>query len=157
MSDTSVRLIQRLDYMFADTENGFYPAVCEAAIVRPNDVLRLGALQIQTFEQDHGTISSLGLRVGDLAYSTDVKRLDDNAYDILRGVRTWVVDAAGHDSRTNPVHACLEEVMEMNEKVGAARVILTHLPPTMDYQTLRASLPAHIEPAYDGMRVTFSF
>jgi phosphoribosyl 1,2-cyclic phosphate phosphodiesterase len=157
LEETSVRLIQRLDYMFADTENGFYPAVCEAAIVKPPERLNLGPFKIQTYEQDHGTISSLGLRIGNLAYSTDVKRLDDAAFDILRGVETWVVDGAGHDSRSNPVHASIEEVIEMNERIGALRVILTHLPPTMDYQTLRQTLPPYMEPAYDGMRLTFTF
>ena len=33
------------------------------------------------------------------------------------------------------------------------RAILTNLHTDLDYETLRASLPANVTPAYDGMRV----
>ena len=33
------------------------------------------------------------------------------------------------------------------------RAILTNLHIDLDYETLRAKLPANVEPAYDGMRV----
>jgi phosphoribosyl 1,2-cyclic phosphate phosphodiesterase len=33
------------------------------------------------------------------------------------------------------------------------RAILTNLHTDLDYETLRAKLPAHVTPAYDGMRV----
>jgi phosphoribosyl 1,2-cyclic phosphate phosphodiesterase len=35
------------------------------------------------------------------------------------------------------------------------RAILTHMTAELDYATLRRDLPAHIEPAYDGMIVEF--
>jgi phosphoribosyl 1,2-cyclic phosphate phosphodiesterase len=38
-------------------------------------------------------------------------------------------------------------------RVKPARAILTNLHVTMDYQTLKASLPPGVEPAYDGMTV----
>ncbi len=155
MGSTLARLQQRLDYMFLDLENGFYPAVCSAVNVRQGADITIGDLTIKTFEQDHGTIQSLGLRIGDIGYSTDVKRLDDAAFETLAGIHTWIVDAAGHHSRTNPVHACIDEVVEMNEKIRARRVVLTHLPPTMDYQTLLKELPQDFEPAYDGMTIEF--
>lgn len=155
MGSTLARLQQRLDYMFLDLENGFYPAVCNAVSVRQGADITIGDLTLKTFEQDHGTIQSLGLRIGDIGYSTDVKRLDDAAFETLAGIHTWIVDAAGHHSRTNPVHACIDEVVEMNEKIRARRVVLTHLPPTMDYQTLLKELPQDFEPAYDGMTIEF--
>ena len=33
------------------------------------------------------------------------------------------------------------------------RAILTNLHTDLDYETLRTSLPEHVTPAYDGMRV----
>ena len=33
------------------------------------------------------------------------------------------------------------------------RAILTNLHTDLDYETLRASLPAHVTPAYDGLSV----
>ena len=152
---TITKMLHRFDYMFANMENGFYPAVCEANAVSMSTPMTLGDITFTPFMQDHGTIDSIGLRIGKLGYSTDVKRLDDTAISILTGIDTWLVDGAGHHSPTNPVHACIEEVIEMNEKIGAKRVILHHLPPTMDYQTLLKELPPGFEPAYDGLTLDF--
>jgi phosphoribosyl 1,2-cyclic phosphate phosphodiesterase len=35
------------------------------------------------------------------------------------------------------------------------RAILTHLHVDLDYDALKRELPAHVEPAYDGMVVEF--
>ncbi len=153
---TLAQLEKRVDYMFKSSENGFYPAVCDAVPIELHQQMTIGDIAFTPFEQDHGTIKSLGLRIGNVAYSTDVKRLGPEAYKILSGVETWIVDGMGNHSRENPVHVCIEEVIEMNEKVGAKRVYLTHLPPTMDYQTLLKELPPGFVPAYDGMTLDFS-
>jgi phosphoribosyl 1,2-cyclic phosphate phosphodiesterase len=149
-------LYTRFDYMFRDSENGFYPAVCDPAPLTMGAAVTIGDITFAPFEQDHGTISSVGLRIGNIGYSTDVKRLDDAAYAALDGVDTWIVDGAGYHSKTNPVHASIDEVIGMNKRIGAARVILTHLPPTMDYQTLIKELPDGFIPAFDGMRIAYN-
>ncbi len=148
-------LYKRVDYMFKDSENGFYPSVCDAEIMAMGHKITIGDIALTPFEQDHGTIPSLGLRIGDIAYSTDVKRLDEAAFSTLRGVETWIVDGAGYHSETNPVHANIKEVIAMNERIEARQVILTHLPPTMDYKTLVGELPPGIIPAIDGMTLPF--
>jgi phosphoribosyl 1,2-cyclic phosphate phosphodiesterase len=146
-------LQHRLGYMFEDSENGFYPAVCDPVLLDMGTPKTIGDITFTPFLQDHGTIDSIGLRIGNIGYSTDVKRLDDVAFDILQGVDTWIVDAAGYHSKTNPVHATIDEVITMNERIGAARVILTHLPPTMDFQTLAEELPEGYIPAVDGLTI----
>ena len=37
--------------------------------------------------------------------------------------------------------------------VGAKHAVLTHMDQSMDYATLRAMLPPHVEPGYDGMEI----
>ena len=81
------------------------------------------------------------------------KRLAAAAMACLTGIKTWLVDAAAHDQTENPVHMGVQEVIELNKTIGAERVILTHLPPTMDYQTLLKDLPRGFEPAYDGLSI----
>ena len=153
--DTHERLVRRLDYMFEERADGFYPAVCDAVVVQKGAEIRIGDLAMTAFEQDHGTIVSMGLKIGNIGYSTDVKRLDDQAFKILSGIDTWIVDGNGQHRRENPVHACIEEVVEMNEKIGAKKIYLTHLPLLMDHQAMLDELPSHIEPAYDGMVLNF--
>lgn len=145
----------RVGYMFEDSENGFYPAVCDPIVLGMNAPVTMGDITFVPFLQDHGTLDSIGIRVGNIGYSTDVKRLDEAAYKALEGIQTWIVDAAGYHSDTNPVHANLKEIATMNERIGAQSVILTHLPPTMDYKALMKELPDEYIPAIDGMSIPF--
>ena len=39
------------------------------------------------------------------------------------------------------------------ERLAPRRAVLTNLHADLDYAELKAKLPPHIEPAYDGMRV----
>ncbi len=145
----------RFSYIF-ESKIGFYPAVIEACTIKMNEILRFEGLEILPFEQDHGTRTSAGFRIGNVAYSTDMKRLDEKAFEALKGVETWIVDGCGYHQADNPVHANLQEIFTYNERVRASRVILTHLAPNMDYQTVVGELPSGYEPAYDGMRIDWS-
>ena len=100
-------------------------------------------------EQDHGFEISLGFRVDNFAYSTDVVQLNDAAFEVLKGVDTWVVDCLRYES--NLTHAHLPLVLSWIERVQPRRAILTHLNFEMDYETLSKKLPPHVEVAYDGM------
>lgn len=148
---TMDEITQRFNYMFQEMADGFYPAVLKAYRIEMNEILRLESLEILPFLQDHGTRTSVGYRIGNLAYSTDMKRLDEAAFDALKGIDTWVVDGCGYQQPDNPVHANLKEVFAYNERVGASRVVLTHLAPNMDYHTVTSELPDGYEVAYDGM------
>lgn len=153
---TLEQLKNRVNYMFIGTENGFYPAVCDENTLNFNQIWSFKDINARIFKQDHGTIHSIGLRLGNIGYSTDFKRLDDEAIETLKGVDIWIADGAGHHSVTNPVHASIDEVTALNARIGAKKVYLTHLPPTMDYQTLINELPKGYEPAYDGLRLSIS-
>jgi len=155
-ADTLAKLHRRVDYMFETKENGFYPAVCDPVPVVTPTPITVGDITIQPFDQEHGSITSLGLKIGNIGYSTDVKKLDEKAINILSGIDVWIVDAAGHHDRSNKVHMCIDEVVEMNAKIGAKKVYLTHLPPTMDYRTLLKELPPGFAPAHDGLVVEFT-
>ena len=152
LPETMGMLRQRLDYMFISSENGFYPTVCIGTEIDTAKPIIVGDIEMRPFVQQHGSLQSLGLRVGNIGYSTDVKKLDETAIATLKGIDVWIVDAAAYRHRENKVHMSIDEIIETNEKIGAGRVILTHLPPIMDYQTLRNELPKGFEPAYDGMR-----
>jgi phosphoribosyl 1,2-cyclic phosphate phosphodiesterase len=108
---------------------------------------------VQLIGQDHGYIPSLGLRVGNFAYCTDVVRLDETALAALQGLDVWVVDCFT-SGPPHPTHANLATVLGWVEQLRPKRTILTHLGPDMDYRSLREVLPAGVEPGFDGMVVT---
>lgn len=117
------------------------------------DVFHVKGLKIRSFEQRHGMSTSLGFRIGDFAYSTDVDHLDDKAFQALEGVGTWVVDSLRE--RPSASHAHLALVLAWIEKVQPKRAVLTHLNFEADYEELRKKLPPSVEIAYDGMIIEF--
>ncbi len=154
--ETLDNLQGRFPYLFAGSADGLYSAVLKPKLIAENQFaqpMEIEGVPCTVFEQDHGSCASLGIRIGDTAYSTDMIRLDEQALGVLRGVRNWIVDGAGYKSETNPVHANLETVYSYNETVQAERVIVMHLTPSMDYKTLCEELPDGYEPAYDGLEV----
>lgn len=128
----------------------FYRPVLEANTVEPNDVLEVAGLSLRLFNQNHGRVDTLGLRVGSFAYSTDVVALDETAIGVLQGVDTWVVDCFLRTD-THWTHANLPTVMGWVDRIKPRRTILTHMGTEMDWAWMQANLPAGIEAGYDGM------
>lgn len=147
-------LKDRFQYLFIEQPNTPYPQIAQEYVIE-NDILgteiSINDITFTPFEQDHGTCKSLGFRFKNLAYSTDMLDLDENAFNTLNGIDTWIIDGAGYHMEKNIVHCTLNEVYRLNEIVKAQRVIVTNLTPGMDYKTLCEELPDGYEPAYDGM------
>jgi phosphoribosyl 1,2-cyclic phosphate phosphodiesterase len=152
-ASTDATMMRRFGYIF-EGEAG-YPAICARAAIPPHGKPwevdgPSGAIPVVTFEQDHGPISTVGYRFGDVAYSSDVVNLDESAFAALEGLDVWIVDALRYTP--HPTHAHLERTLGWIERVKPRRAILTNLHIDLDYETLRAELPASVEPAFDGMR-----
>jgi phosphoribosyl 1,2-cyclic phosphate phosphodiesterase len=145
----------RFTYAFKPWNGGFFgrPAleVNEITAGQPFNVLGTTILPI---DQDHGYSRSLGLRIGDLAYCTDVVRFEDATLAALRGIQTLIVDCFT-PAKDHPTHAGLATITAWAEELRPQRTILTHMGPAMDYRTLLNTLPPGIEPGYDGMEIIF--
>ncbi len=141
---------RRFAYVFADPtpERGWFRPSLGANPITGGD-LAIGGARLRLFEQDHGVCRTVGIRAGDIAYSTDVVQLDADALRALKGVKTWIVGCLRREPHF--VHAGLDQVMAWADVIGPERVILTHMNATMDYGTLCAELPSGIEPGYDGL------
>jgi phosphoribosyl 1,2-cyclic phosphate phosphodiesterase len=152
---TISELEERFAYLFME-KNKIYPKVCDAHVLSASDMnipMTIGDITLIPFEQDHGTCKTLGLRVGDVGYSTDMIDLGQESLETLIGIKTWIVDAAAYKSDKNLVHASIQKIFDFNQIIQAEQVYLTHLPPSMDYRTLINELPSGYAPAYDGLRI----
>ena len=67
----------------------------------------------------------------------------------LAGIEVWIVDALRY--RPHPSHLSVDRALAWIERIEPRRAILTNLHSDLDYETLRARLPAHVEPAFDGL------
>ncbi|WP_279478668.1 MBL fold metallo-hydrolase [Aureimonas sp. SK2] len=110
-----------------------------------------GCLSIEPYAQTHGSIQSLGFRIGPFAYSSDVSDFPPPAIEAIRGADVLLVDALQY--RPHPSHLSLDQALEWIERLGVPNAVLTHMHTPLDYETLRRTLPAHISPAFDGMRI----
>ena len=106
-------------------------------------------ISVLPFVQDHGFSTTLGLRIGGFAYSTDVTELDDNAFAALEGVELWIVDCLRR--KPHPTHSHLAKTLSWIARVRPRRAVLTHMDQSLDYCELCAELPNGIEPGYDGL------
>lgn len=109
----------------------------------------IGGIAVSCFEQDHGYGTTLGLRFGKVAYSTDVVNLPPESIAALDGVDTWIVDCLR--PTPHPTHAHFDRVLEWVAQVRPRRAVLTHMGHLMDYRRTAERCPPGIEPAYDGM------
>ena len=148
--DTMSELHRRFDYAFKEWKQPhFFRPVLVSKTIEYGQTVESCGLQIQTFEQDHGFLPTMGLRVGAFGYSTDVVTLSDAALAVLAGVDTWIVDCFQRKRHTT--HANVDQVIAWYEQVKPRRMVLTHMGYDIDFAWLQARLPPGIEPAYDGL------
>ena len=140
-------LMRRFDYCFRQLDGNPYPAILQEHYI--DGPFTIGDIDFIPFDQDHGSITSLGFRMGPIGYSNDLVNLDDRGFEILNGVDTWIVDAMRYTP--HPTHVNLETALKWIERLKPRRAILTNMHVDLDYQTLLKELPKGVEPAYDGM------
>lgn len=149
---TADAVMRRFAYCFTGTPA--YPAILDARVElaagREGQVEGPGgAIRFLTLAQDHGSMPSLGFRIGGFGYCNDVVRLPEETLAHLDGLDVLVVDALRY--APHPTHANVDQALAWIERLKPRRAILTNLHVDLDYARLRAELPAHVEPAYDGM------
>jgi phosphoribosyl 1,2-cyclic phosphate phosphodiesterase len=141
---------RRFDYAFTPwTPPGFIRPVLAASEVSPGDRIELAGMDVQLFDQDHFFTRTLGFRVGDFAYSTDVVGLPEESLGWLGGLDTWLVGC--FQRGPHKTHANLGQIIEWVDRLRPRRTVLTHMGFDMDWAWLRANLPPGIEAGYDGM------
>ena len=153
---TMERIREGFGYCLKTPPGSMYPPIVTENLIEPMDrpVTVEGAGGTITFQpllQVHGSIHSLGFRIGDVAYCSDISDFPDETLPRLAGLDMLVIDALQY--RYHSSHLSLSQALEWIERLKPARAILTHMHVPLDYETVQKETPAHVEPAYDG----FSF
>ncbi len=156
MNEATSRIVRRaFGYVFETPPGSSYqPMLRERRLVEGQPCAiegQGGAIVSLPFTLRHGDIDALGFRFGALAYTPDVSAIPDDSLSALESLDVWIVDALRYTP--HPTHFSLDEALDWIAKLRPKRAILTNLHTDMDYAALAARLPAHVTPAYDGMRV----
>ena len=153
---TLAALEMRFAYCFKQQDGSSYPPILTSALITPGTPIAVAGavpMTVMPVLQQHGDITSLGFRFGTVAYSPDISGFVDGSERGFEGLNVWIVDALRYTP--HPSHFHLKRTLEWIERLRPKRAILTHMTTDLDYATLRRELPAHVEPAYDGMVVEF--
>ena len=118
----------------------------EAGIETP-----IAGVAVLPLELPHGDQTVFGYRFGRLAYLTDAKAIPPVVVERLRGLDVLVLNALL--ARPHPLHLSIPEAIAVAQQIGARRTLFTHLTHEVPHAELAASLPAGVEPAYDGLVV----
>jgi phosphoribosyl 1,2-cyclic phosphate phosphodiesterase len=137
--------------MFHATDS-FYPTFLEAHAIE-DGTFTIDGIMIRMFAQEHGHQRSSGFRIGNMAYSTDVKSFPKESEECLKDLDLWIVDALRDAEHKTHAHVAL--TLEWIQKYAPKRAILTHLSELLDYDDLAARIPAHVSVAYDGIEMEF--
>jgi phosphoribosyl 1,2-cyclic phosphate phosphodiesterase len=152
---TMARLKEGFGYCFETPAGSDYPPLVSGHPITAGQPVTVegkgGPLTAVPISQLHGRITSLAFRIGGFAYSPDVSGFDDEAEYRLRDLDVWIVDALR--PTPHPSHLSLDETLAWIARLKPRRAILTHMHIDLDYESMRRSLPPHVEPAFDGMTI----
>lgn len=152
--DTSDSLISRFAYAFVQPQGSPYPPILDLNRIDGRVTIEGpgGEIAFDPFEVNHGSIDALGFRIGDVAYLPDVAEIPESSWPALEGLDIWIVDALRRTP--HPTHSHLANTLEWIERAAPRRAVLTNMHIDLDYATVAAETPGHVEPAYDGMALT---
>lgn len=148
-------LLSRFGYAFVQPHGSPYPPILNLFTIDGTFTVEGagGPISLTPFEIEHGSIDALGFRIGPLAYLPDVSAMTDEAWDAIKGAECWILDALRRTP--HPSHSHLENSLEWIAKSQIPRAILTNMHIDLDYETVLHETPDHIEPAFDGMQISY--
>ncbi len=152
---TQETLLSRFGYTFVQPENSSYPPILEMNTI-DGDITIGGAggpITFTPFEVEHGRINALGFKINDIAYLPDVSHIPDDVWPQLENLECWIVDALRREP--HPTHSHLSQTLDWIERVQCKNAVLTNMHNDLDYDTVAAETPEHIQPAFDGMTLYF--
>ncbi|MCA0256472.1 MAG: MBL fold metallo-hydrolase [Proteobacteria bacterium] len=151
---TLARVTEAFRYCIETPPGSNYPPIVRPMLIEtPDSALTIsgagGDITLMPLLQQHGDIQSLGFRIGDFAYCSDVSAFPEETVAKLGNLDVLVIDALQY--RPHPSHYSLSEALEWIERLKPKRAVLTHMHIPMDYASVMAETPDHVEPAYDGL------
>jgi phosphoribosyl 1,2-cyclic phosphate phosphodiesterase len=156
MDEATAAVVRRhFDYIFETPEGSYYPALLTEKRLEFGTTCGIegpgGRIDFLPFRLAHGEIDALGFRFDNVAYTPDLKAIPPESEECLGALDLWIVDALRY--APHPSHLSLAETLERIAALRPKRAILTNLHTDLDFDRLKADLPANIAPAYDGMRI----
>ncbi len=88
-----------------------------------------------------------------MAYTPDIDGVPDASLAALENLDLWIVD--GLRRTPHPSHWSLTQALDWIAKMKPKRAVITNMHVDLDFDTLARELPGGVQPAYDGLTLTF--
>ncbi len=154
-AETSQRLRQGFGYCFETPPGSYYPPIVADHRIEHHAPFSIsgpgGPIDFEPLPQQHGSMISLGFRIGRLAYCPDVSDFPESTVERLAMLDVLIIDALQY--KPHPTHISLAQSLAWIERLKPRRAIFTHMHTPLDYDQVYAETPDHIEPGYDGLVV----
>ncbi len=145
-------LRERLPYCFGEFKYNGIPDLSIRRIDAGQNFL-VENISITPIRIMHYHLPIFGFRIGNFAYLTDVKCLDETEQEKLQGVEVLVISALR--KRKHISHQTLDQALEMIERIQPQTAYLTHISHEMGkHSDVEAELPSHVFLAYDGLDIS---
>jgi phosphoribosyl 1,2-cyclic phosphate phosphodiesterase len=143
-------LKREFPYVFAETK---YPGAPEMNLhTIDENPFTVAGVAITPIRVWHYKLPVLGFRIGNIAYITDVNRVEEPEFAKLQNLDLLTVSTVKRGSHIS--HFSLEQALDFIAKVQPRRAYLTHLSHQLEtHSVLQSSLPANVYVAYDGLEL----
>ncbi len=144
-------LKQRIPYCFTPKERR-YPGVprIDLEVVEPGVPVAVNGVEVLPLKVMHGQLPIMAYRIGQLAYVTDMKSIDNDQRQLLEGVTHMIVNGLRHEP--HPTHQTIEEALDFADSLNVDTAYLIHMSHHIKPHALEApALPKNRILAYDGL------
>lgn len=149
--ETVRRLRQRFDYVFAGQHG--YPTIVNLETL--DNVRLCMGFAVRWCIMPHGPAKSTGYLFDadgfSIGYATDFCAITPEMINLFEGCDLLVTDCLRREY--HPTHANLDMALDLINRTGARRAVLSHLDKSMDYASLSAELPDGVMVGYDGLEI----
>lgn len=116
------------------------------------DPMRVAGVVVTPVPVEHGSLNGcIGVRMGDMAYIPDVKRIPEPSMALLQGLDLLIINCLR--LRPHSSHLTLEESLRYIKDLQPRRALLTHLSHDIDADVEGWLLPSGVAFARDGLVV----
>ncbi len=146
-------LKKRFEYVF-ETENRYPGAPSVEPIEVVNDVpFKVNDINIIPINASHGNLQVFGYRMDNFVYLTDVKTIETEEIEKIKGVNILVINALREEPHHS--HFSLQDALDFVTLVQPKTTYLTHISHLLGFHDLvEKKLPPNVFLAYDNLEIS---
>lgn len=147
------RVINQLKSDFQYVVESAYPGIPQVDFrTIGNEPFSVKDVQVTPIRVYHHKLPVFGFRIGELAYVTDAKFIEDREKEKLKGARVLIINALRKEEHIS--HLTLKEALELIEEAAPDKAYITHISHHLGlHKIVEEELPENVFLGYDGLKI----